>query len=638
MPYGSVSKGSVPLANPMVGKKKLPLQFPMSAVMAPLAMGGRSILGVPTVRKAWATFLAITVALALGAIAERLILADLGASSLHDGDEALYASVALEMARSGEALTPTYWRRPFLHKPPLPYWLMILSFSLAPGNVEFQARLPSALTAILLLAAVFAATSRLAGLGPGALATAVLLVNHQFLYEHVARSASFDAPVSFLMFAALMAGLRAHERFSWRLAAAALLGAVVMVKAPMAAFPATVAFVHHWVRDRSFSVQFLGWAIGGIVVVGLPWYAYQWITHGWEFWDTCILYEILGRATGATGHDSGAHAWIHIEAAWLSFLPWSPLLALGLLALVSGWPAPRVAEAGGVARAIAAYALLLLVFLCLIPSKWPWYGVPAYPAMALAFGVLVRRWLDGRWRAFLPTALAVCGGAGILLMETDPTYAPAARPAFLWPEHSRLYLLGSCAGGFAVFSAIAALTAAAVVPYLPRLRGRPGVVLGSSVGIIMMMLGFNLHTLLAVPQAHRSATSVLAARLKSGGVKRIFTLGFPHESRYGGRQDPLSSFYFGLLDVPVTDCNLSLDCLPPSDTTPTALIVWDRRLSPMARVRLVELLASRGPRFEIWIVGSGARGGFERLVRNPDGGNKSEPLEWARGSGSEERQ
>ena len=57
-----------------------------------------------------------------------------------DDYEALYAAVARSMHETGEWFEPVYWGEPFLHKPPLGYWLMALSSEALPASEEFQAR------------------------------------------------------------------------------------------------------------------------------------------------------------------------------------------------------------------------------------------------------------------------------------------------------------------------------------------------------------------------------------------------------------------------------------------------------------------------------------------------------------------
>jgi 4-amino-4-deoxy-L-arabinose transferase-like glycosyltransferase len=65
--------------------------------------------------------------------------ASLGVRSLVDTDEGRYAVLALEMARSGDLVTPRLNGLLYFEKPPLQYWIGALSFRWF-GITEFAAR------------------------------------------------------------------------------------------------------------------------------------------------------------------------------------------------------------------------------------------------------------------------------------------------------------------------------------------------------------------------------------------------------------------------------------------------------------------------------------------------------------------
>src|SRR3990172_2162054 len=78
-----------------------------------------------------------------------LVLFRLGSLPLLGPDEPRYARVAVEMARSGDFVTPTLQGQPWLEKPVLFYWLAARAYRVL-GENELAARLPS-LFALLLL-------------------------------------------------------------------------------------------------------------------------------------------------------------------------------------------------------------------------------------------------------------------------------------------------------------------------------------------------------------------------------------------------------------------------------------------------------------------------------------------------------
>ncbi len=557
-------------------------------------------------RPRWWILVEAAAVVAVLVIASNLLFSRLGESSFHDGDEALYASVAREMTQHHAFLTPTYWGTPFLHKPPLPYWLMSISSATVPGSREFGARFPSALAALLLLALVYLSTRRLAGAIAALFATSLLAVNPQFLFEHAARSASFDALLAFLMFGALVAGLKANDGRAWRIGAVVLLGLVALVKAPMVIFPGFAIVLHAWMRDRRFPVALMLRGLAGVAIVALPWHLYQLITHGSEFWNTYVMYEIFGRV-GSTVRDEASVPQVHLAATWWSFLPWSPFVVVALIATIIGRP-----WRDAVVRTIGVYAASILVFFCFIPSKWPWYSIPAYPALAVVTATFLRRWYDSSARRTLPVVLAVLAVACAFWLGTNHEYEPAARPSYLWPAHEPFYVWGASARDVTAI----ALSVAALVLALMALRPWKGRALHlagfASVLAVTIVLGFNLRAVRAVPQSHTSAVSRLANEIEQAGITHVLAFGFVHQDRYAGRPEPLSSYYLlGIRNAQVVDCAADVACIDQSNDESAALVVWGPAMWEAKFQEVATRALARAPGLRTWIVQSPQR--YEEL-------------------------
>src|SRR2546427_10539016 len=69
-------------------------------------------------------------------------------------DEPRYASIAREMARSGDWITPRLWGEPWFEKPALLYWMTGIAFRLGLGE-DLAPRLPVAIVSVAFLAAFF---------------------------------------------------------------------------------------------------------------------------------------------------------------------------------------------------------------------------------------------------------------------------------------------------------------------------------------------------------------------------------------------------------------------------------------------------------------------------------------------------
>jgi 4-amino-4-deoxy-L-arabinose transferase-like glycosyltransferase len=99
----------------------------------------------PTRHALFATLIALAALLHVGTI---------GSGDLYSETEGQYAGAAREMVESHQWLLPTNDGVPRLQKPPLLYWLIIISFKLFGINVA-AARLPVALAVVALVALIF---------------------------------------------------------------------------------------------------------------------------------------------------------------------------------------------------------------------------------------------------------------------------------------------------------------------------------------------------------------------------------------------------------------------------------------------------------------------------------------------------
>ena len=177
--------------------------------------------------------------LALAAVAA-LRLASLGQLALTDSTESRYGSIALQMARSGDWITPrTYVQGelvPFWGKPPLQFWLTAASYR-ALGTSEFAARLASFVMAIVTVAATVLFAAGLWGKRVGVLSGIVLSTSGVMLVLSGAceLDMSLAASVGGAMIAfALFAQRTGWPRRAWGLALFLALAIGALAKGPVA--------------------------------------------------------------------------------------------------------------------------------------------------------------------------------------------------------------------------------------------------------------------------------------------------------------------------------------------------------------------------------------------------------------------
>lgn len=534
-----------------------------------------------------------------------LLFRELGGASFHDADEAMYAQVALEMTTAGEWLTPLYWDEPLLHKPPLGFWLIGLAHRCLPtSSPEFYARLPSALSALLLIALVYWTTRRMAGVAAAACAALALLGNGQFLYEHCARSANLDAPVTLLCFSALVFGARAHVHTRDRFLSAVALAGIALLKAPLAVFAFVPVLAYQLAHGRRWALKWLAWVAGAMLVLPLPWHLYQLYAHGSRFWDTYVMFEIFGRA-GATASAYSNRPLIHLEALWRSFLPWSPLLLLGTLAALVWWPNKTddsTRHTRGVCRLLAGFSVLYLGTLCAISAKWPWYAILAYPTAVVVAATMAGEVARSRWSALLPPVLALAAASRILLLDPVAEYAPAARKSMLWPGASAM--LRPPEGPWSASEMIAALTlitagALVTIPAFRRSRRRTAGLAGV---ISIAILAIGIRTVAAVPVHYVSAVHDLARTLSQQQVDRVFLLGFHHGTRHGGRMEEFSTAYLRNIDgATVVDCRQNLGSVVPDVGRSNVLVIHQDGFGRFSRDPRLRELVDR-PDLAVWLL------------------------------------
>ncbi|HLF57991.1 MAG TPA: phospholipid carrier-dependent glycosyltransferase, partial [Thermoanaerobaculia bacterium] len=166
--------------------------------------------------------------LAVVLVAAAVLLPRLGARSLADWDEAIYAQVAREMLERGDFLVPHHGGSPFFEKPPLYFWFTVGCYFVA-GVTELGARLGSALSGIGVAAVVASLGFALGGRWVGTVAPVVLLTSAGFVLS--SRSGMLDVPLTLATWLAVVAFLRFRSgspRHAYLVAVAA--AAAVMLK------------------------------------------------------------------------------------------------------------------------------------------------------------------------------------------------------------------------------------------------------------------------------------------------------------------------------------------------------------------------------------------------------------------------
>lgn len=340
------------------------------------------------------------------ALSAPLVFVGLGLSFL-DPDEGLYADIAWRMLNHGDWALPRFNGFPYLEKPPLYFWITTLFLKVA-GPSEWALRLGSAVPAAGTVALVWRIGRCL--YGPRAGVLAALALTSTAGYALYVRKASTDFLFVFCLTLALYGFVRdaeRPERGRWRflfLYLGAALG--VLTKGVMGlVFPALIVGISLvWVRR--LALRDLNWLWGTILfgLVAVPWHAFV----AWRapdlFWFYLVDNQLLRflNVRAFPDYDVPISTFGFLLASFLWLFPWSVFL----LARWNNGPSP-----GAQWRpVIAIWAIVVFAFFAVSRSKLEYYGLPAFPAVAVLVGAAWAGGRDiGRW---LWVGLAGCVGVG----------------------------------------------------------------------------------------------------------------------------------------------------------------------------------------------------------------------------------
>jgi 4-amino-4-deoxy-L-arabinose transferase-like glycosyltransferase len=347
---------------------------------------------------------------------------------LLEPDEGRYAEIPREMNARGDWVVPYLQGQPYLDKPPLVYWLVMLSYRVC-GVHDWAARLIPALAihGCVLLTYFFGCRllreraafwgALLLGLAPGFLSMGRLLL--------------LDGVLTFWTTLALFAAFEALRgerlRWGWWCIAAAACGLGILTKGPVAlVLVAAPLLLYRWLTGRCWPLcrRDVFVFLGIVLAIALPWY----VALGLRIpgFARYFLWEHnLERFLMPFAHEQGV--WYYGPILLSGLLPGSLLFMPLARFLFSSKP-------GAVRRRTAELGFLLLAggwclfFFTLSTCKLPTYILPAYPPLCLALGYVL---VSGSWRLSRTPAL-VAVTAYVLLLGTHlilvPWYAAYRSP------------------------------------------------------------------------------------------------------------------------------------------------------------------------------------------------------------------
>lgn len=422
----------------------------------------------------------------------------LGSLPLVGPDEPRYAEVAREMLARRDLITPTLGGLPWFEKPPLLYWMMMLSYRLL-GVTEYAARLGPAICGLLTTVFVYWIGKSLSSNGgvpgSGQRATAgsadILVRNFNDLADWSAlvwlssagaiafsRGASFDIVLTMTTTGALASFFVAENRArSQRHTACGLLASLsgifqssnqIIVLGAFYVFAGLsllgkglIGFViifgvialYYIVRrekpTRAFAIS-LPWGVPLSLIVAGVWYGPMIARHGWTFIYQFIIQHHFARfATNKYHHPGPIYFYLPVIIGLA--LPWTIVL---IAALISSrrWKWRGEAPVDRLRVFALVWLIFPMLFFSFSGSKLTSYILPVLPAAALLVGERIVCLLNAQ-RGDKVMRLTGAGLVGLTL-------------AGLWYSHHKFRL----PLGWSVVAALPLILVGATALLRPQLR------------------------------------------------------------------------------------------------------------------------------------------------------------------------
>lgn len=247
----------------------------------------------------------------IATVASLLFIPFLGITHLFDWDEINFAECAREMIVSGNYASVQIGFLPFWEKPPLFFWLQVLSMK-AFGMNEFAARFPNALAGVASLMILFHIGTKLYSQKIGLLW--VFAYAGSFLPHFYFKSGIIDPLFNLFIFLSVyqLSMLSSTEReiskkrYKNALFGGIFLGLAILTKGPVALFLIGLCGLIYWVMSLSWKTfkipELLVYGLLAILVSSV-WYMTETVLNGLWFLQEFFDYQIgLATRSENTGH------------------------------------------------------------------------------------------------------------------------------------------------------------------------------------------------------------------------------------------------------------------------------------------------------------------------------------------------
>ncbi len=341
----------------------------------------------------------------------------LGGVHLFDWDEVNFAEISREMMVTSNFLKVQVNFLPFYEKPPLFFWIQVLSMKVFGVN-EFAARFPNALVGIITLLLVFKIGTILFDRRFGLIwALAYFGSVLPFLYF---KSGIIDPLFNLMIFS----GLWFFIKYKWKregssnktnseknnmelILAGLFVGLAVLTKGPVAYLIVILSIGIYWIFSRfryfiSIPKLILFSVVAGAVM--LVWFGPETILHGPGFMKEFILYQIRLLSTPDAGH--GGFPGFHVVVLLFGCFPASVFAIRGFYKMK-----PENDHQNEFRKWMIILFWVVLVLFSVVQSKIVHYSSLAYFPLTFLAALTITQIIDKkiRFNRWLKSGLLVIG-------------------------------------------------------------------------------------------------------------------------------------------------------------------------------------------------------------------------------------
>lgn len=331
-------------------------------------------------------------------------------------DEPRYAEVAREMQITGNYLVPHVNGKPYLEKPPLLMWLMVISSYPFGEITELPARLPSVISGVISVLLTYYLAKKLAGREIAWLSALIFMTMQRVWWQ--ARFGQIDMLLTTLLLAALYCFYTWYysDRKSNKLLLVmylCFLGALFSKGPGTLVFPALFFVVFYWKEKRKiFDIHPIKGFLIVVLIYGV-WYIYaRWAgaaqlqKEASQVMGADLFKQTLGRFIYGVSHPQPP--WYYLLTLPVDMFPWSVFLLW-----IIPWVWKNRNESEGI-RFLLTWIIPAFIFFSIAVGKRAIYLLPLFPAMAILSALSLKSFEETstlRWKKgirILWTIILIC--------------------------------------------------------------------------------------------------------------------------------------------------------------------------------------------------------------------------------------